>query len=60
MGNNALEKHVLAIDPDLAHVGLQIQSWIDSGLDVKSVKPGGEYMDIGTIDGIKNLYRKLV
>lgn len=47
------------IDPQLAHVGLQIQEWVDKGLDVRSVKPGGEYMDIGTIEGIKNLYRKL-
>jgi hypothetical protein len=59
-GTMLLRNMSSAIDPELAHVGLQIQSWIDSGLDVKSVKPGGEYMDIGTIDGIKNLYGKLV
>jgi hypothetical protein len=59
-GTMLLRNMSSAIDSELAHVGLQIQSWIDSGLDVKSVKPGGEYMDIGTIDGIKNLYGKLV
>lgn len=47
------------IDPNLAHVGLQIQDWIDKGLDVRSVFPGGQYMDIGTFAGLKLLYERL-
>lgn len=47
------------IDPSLAHVGLQIQDWIDKGLDVRSVLSGGQYMDIGTFEGIKLLYREM-
>ena len=47
------------IDPTLAHVGLQIQDWIDEGLDVRSVLPGGQYMDIGTFEGLKLLYKEM-
>ena len=47
------------IDPSLAHVGLQIQDWIDAGIDVRSVFPGGQYMDIGTLDGLKLLYKEI-
>lgn len=47
------------IDPSLAHVGLQIQDWIDKGLDVRSVFPGGQYMDIGTFEGLKLLYKEI-
>jgi hypothetical protein len=47
------------IDSSLAHVGLQIQEWIDSGIDVRSVFPGGQYMDIGTLDGLKLLYKEI-
>jgi hypothetical protein len=47
------------IDPNLAHVGLQIQDWIDKGMDVRAVAPGGKYMDIGTFEGIKLLYKEM-
>lgn len=47
------------IDSSLAHVGLQIQDWIDRGLDVRSVMPGGQYMDIGTFEGLKLLYKEI-
>lgn len=47
------------IDPALAHVGLQIQDWVDKGLDVRSVLPGGQYMDIGTFEGLKLLYKEI-
>lgn len=47
------------IDPTLAHVGLQIKDWIDKGLDVRSVLPGGQYMDIGTFEGLKLLYKEM-
>jgi hypothetical protein len=48
-----------SIDSSLAHVGLQIQDWVDEGKDVRSVFPGGQYMDIGTFEGLKLLYKEI-
>jgi hypothetical protein len=28
-------------------------------LDVRAVQPGGRYMDIGTLKGLKNLYKEM-
>lgn len=47
------------VDPFLDHPGKQIQEWIDMGLDVRAVKPGGQYMDIGTLKGLKRLYKEM-
>ena len=47
------------VDTDLDHPGKQIQEWIDMSLDVRAVKPGGQYMDIGTLKGLKRLYREM-
>ena len=47
------------IDPELEHPGKQIQDWIDMSLDIKAVKPGGKYMDIGTLKGLKQLYKEM-
>lgn len=47
------------INPALNHPGEQIQEWISSHLDIKAVRPGGEYMDIGTLRGLKELYRRM-
>lgn len=47
------------IDPELEHPGKQIQEWIDMHLDIRSVQPGGKYMDIGTLKGLKQLYREM-
>jgi hypothetical protein len=47
------------IDPNLDHPGKQIQEWIDQGLDIQSVQPGGRYMDIGTLRGLKQLYKEM-
>ena len=47
------------IDPTLEHPGKQIQDWIDMNLDIRSVSPGGKYMDIGTLKGLKQLYREM-
>ena len=47
------------IDPKSDHPGKQIQNWIDDGLHVTSVKPGGRYMDIGTLKGLKQLYKEM-
>jgi hypothetical protein len=47
------------IDDSLDHPGKQIQEWIDMSLDVRAVKPGGKYMDIGTLKGLKQLYKEM-
>ena len=47
------------IDPKRNHPGEQIQEWIDSSLTVRPSFAGGEYMDIGTLKGLKELYRKM-
>lgn len=47
------------IDTSLDHPGKQIQEWIDMNLSVCAVKPGGKYMDIGTLKGLKKLYREM-
>ena len=47
------------IDTSLDHPGKQIQEWIDMSLDVRAVKPGGKYMDIGTLKGLKQLYKEM-
>lgn len=47
------------VDVSLDHPGKQIQEWIDMSLDVRAVKPGGNYMDIGTLKGLKRLYREM-
>ena len=47
------------IDPSLEHPGKQIQDWIDMSLNIRSVSPGGKYMDIGTLNGLKQLYKEM-
>lgn len=47
------------IDPSLEHPGKQIQDWIDMNLNIRSVSPGGKYMDIGTLNGLKQLYKEM-
>jgi GTP:adenosylcobinamide-phosphate guanylyltransferase len=47
------------IDKTSNHPGEQIQGWIDEGFNIKAVKMSGEYMDIGTFKGLKDLYRKM-
>jgi hypothetical protein len=47
------------VDPLLDHPGKQIQEWIDMSLDVRAVQPGGQYMDIGTLKGLKRLYKEM-
>ena len=47
------------INPDLDHPGKQIQEWIDDRAIIKAVRPGGKYMDIGTLRGLKNLYKEM-
>ena len=47
------------IDPTLDHPGKQLQQWIKMGIDIRSVMTGGTYMDIGTLKGLKQLYREM-
>ena len=47
------------VDASLDHPGKQIQEWIDMSLAVRSVMPGGKYMDEGTFSGLKELYKSL-
>jgi GTP:adenosylcobinamide-phosphate guanylyltransferase len=47
------------LDPTIDSPGKQIQDWIDDGLNIKSVRIEGKYMDIGTLQGLKNLYKEM-
>jgi hypothetical protein len=47
------------IDIELEHPGKQIQEWVDMNLDIRAAKPGGKYMDIGTLKGLKQLYKEM-
>jgi len=47
------------IDISLDHPGKQLKQWIDMGIDIRAVNPGGTYMDIGTLKGLKQLYREM-
>lgn len=47
------------LDPTRDHPGKQIQEWIDDSTNIKAVRPGGKYMDIGTLRGLKQLYKEM-
>lgn len=47
------------IDTKLDHPGKQIQEWINGRFHITAVKPGGRYMDIGTLKGLKQLYKEM-
>lgn len=47
------------IDAALDHPGKQLKEWISMGLNIKAVRPGGQYMDIGTLKGLKQLYKEM-
>ena len=46
------------INEELPNPGLQINDWIEDGKDVKAVISKGKYLDIGTVNGLKMLYRE--
>lgn len=59
-GTMLLRKNLVRyIDTDLDHPGKQISEWIDMNLDIRAVRPGGKYMDIGTFKGLKQLYKEM-
>jgi hypothetical protein len=47
------------LDPSLEHPGKQLKEWITEGKNIMGVRPGGKYIDIGTLRGLKNLYRDM-
>jgi hypothetical protein len=47
------------LDPELEHPGKQLKEWILEGKNIIGVRPGGKYIDIGTLRGLKNLYRDM-
>jgi len=47
------------LDPSLDHPGKQLKGWIEDGFNIRAVRPGGRYMDIGTLRGLKNLYKEM-
>jgi hypothetical protein len=46
------------VNEELPHPGIQINEWINDGKDVKAVISKGRYLDIGTVSGLKLLYRE--
>jgi GTP:adenosylcobinamide-phosphate guanylyltransferase len=59
-GIMVLRKNMIRyLDPTKDHPGKQIQDWIDDRLSIKSVRIEGKYMDVGTLQGLKNLYREM-
>jgi len=47
------------IDPTLDHPGKQIKEWLSQSANIRAVRPGGQYMDIGTLRGLKQLYKEM-
>lgn len=46
------------INEELPNPGLQINDWVEDGKNVKAVIAKGKYLDIGTVDGLKLLYKE--
>jgi hypothetical protein len=46
------------IDEELPNPGVQIMDWVNQGNSVKAVVAKGKYLDIGTVNGLKMLYRE--
>lgn len=46
------------VNEELPNPGIQINDWINEGKKVKAVIAKGKYLDIGTINGLKLLYRE--
>ncbi len=59
-GTMLFQKNMIRyIDIALDHPGKQIKEWINKNYNVRAVKPGGQYMDIGTLRGLKQLYKEM-
>ena len=55
----ALSLKNVYLNNELPHPGIQIMEWISSGKDVRAVIARGNYMDIGTVEGLKLFYKTL-
>lgn len=59
-GTMLFQKNMIRyIDPNLDHPGKQLKEWISKGANIRAVRPGGQYMDIGTLRGLKQLYKEM-
>ena len=59
-GTMLFQKNMIRyIDPKLDHPGKQLKEWISMGSNIRAVRPGGQYMDIGTLRGLKQLYKEM-
>lgn len=47
------------LNPEFDHLGKELDGWIKGGIEIRAVRLGGRYVDAGTIDGLKFLYREL-
>jgi len=47
------------LDPLLEHPGKQLKEWLLESYNIRAVRPGGKYMDIGTLKGLKHLYKEM-
>jgi len=48
------------INEEFPNPGVQIMDWVNEGKDVKAVVAKGKYLDIGTVNGLKMLYREKI
>ena len=56
-GTMLFQKNMIKhLNPKLDHPGKQLNDWIRDGFEISAVKPGGRYVDAGTLRGLKNLY----
>ena len=47
------------LDEELPNPGIQIMDWVQDGKVVKAIKAKGSYLDVGTVAGLKLLYKTL-
>jgi hypothetical protein len=48
------------LDPTRSTPSLQIMEWVKEGKKVKAIKVKGKYLDVGTVDALKSLYRDIL
>ena len=48
----------VSLNQELPHPGIQIMDWVNEGRTVKAIPAKGRYLDIGTVNGLKMLYRE--
>jgi GTP:adenosylcobinamide-phosphate guanylyltransferase len=59
-GTMMFSKNIIKnLDITLDHPGKQLKEWLSNSADIRAVRPGGKYMDIGTLKGLKQLYKEM-